>query len=62
MLGDLNGYRYRARSAGRSRLTRADSGIEPLLDNFAVDPMESLAAHERWTHFRRYWSDKEREH
>ena len=33
------------------------SGIEPLTEDFAVDPMERLPVHERWTHFRRYWSE-----
>lgn len=56
VLGDLNGYRY---SLGpRAEIVdEGASGIEPLLDDFAVDPMETLPTHERWTHFRRYWSD-----
>lgn len=56
VLGDLNGYRYGL--GPRAELVdEGASGIEPLLDGFAADPMETLPVHERWTHFRRYWSE-----
>ena len=56
ILGDLNGYRIGLGPLAEP-VDEGDSGLEPLLDDFAVDPMTSLPEHERWTHFRRYWSD-----
>lgn len=56
VLGDLNAYRFGLGPLAE-RVDEGESGIEPLLDDFAVDPMESLPQHERWTHFRRYWSE-----
>ncbi|PZU90118.1 MAG: endonuclease [Chelatococcus sp.] len=56
VLGDLNSYRYGLGPLAE-RIDEGESGIEPLLRDFAVDPMEHLPAHERWTHFRRYWSE-----
>lgn len=56
ILGDLNCYRY-----GLGPLAaitdEGESGLEPLLEDFAVDPMGALPAHERWTHFHRGWSE-----
>lgn len=56
VLGDLNGYRF-GLGPQAERIDEGESGLEPLLDDFAVDPMQSLPEHERWTHFRRYWSE-----
>lgn len=56
VLGDLNGYRIGLGPLAQP-VDEGESGIEPLLSDFAVDPMEALPPHERWTHFRRYWSD-----
>ena len=58
VLGDLNGYRHSLGPLAEP-VDEGASGIEPLLDDFATDPMQTLPVHERWTHFRRYWSDKE---
>ncbi|SEG09457.1 endonuclease/exonuclease/phosphatase family protein [Bosea lathyri] len=58
VLGDLNAYRVGLGPLAEP-IDEGDSGIEPLLEDFAVDPMEGLHAHERWTHFRRFWSDSE---
>jgi len=56
ILGDLNAYRIGLGPLA-APVDEGESGIEPLLDDFAVDPMGILPAHERWTHFRRYWSE-----
>ena len=56
VLGDLNAYRYGIGPLG-AILDEGESGMEPLLEDFAVDTMEVLPPHERWTHFRRYWSE-----
>lgn len=56
--GDLNGFRFGIGPGGASE-DEGQSGIEPLLDAFAWDPLETLPSHERWTHFRRWWSDSE---
>lgn len=56
VLGDLNAYRIGLGPLAQ-RTDEGESGIEPLLTDFAVDPMEGLPEHERWTHFRRYWSE-----
>ncbi len=58
VLGDLNGYRH-GLGPRAEIVDEGVSGIEPLLDDFAIDPMETLPAHERWTHFRRYWSESQ---
>jgi endonuclease/exonuclease/phosphatase family metal-dependent hydrolase len=60
VLGDLNAYRIGLGPLGEP-IDEGESGIEPLLEDFAVDPMETLPGHERWTHFRRFWSE-ERQH
>jgi endonuclease/exonuclease/phosphatase family metal-dependent hydrolase len=57
VLGDLNAYRYGIGPLG-AILDEGESGMEPLLDDFAVDTMAALPPHERWTHFRRYWSEE----
>jgi len=56
VLGDLNAYRVGIGRLGETS-DEGESGIEPLLDDFAVETMATLPAHERWTHFRRFWSD-----
>ncbi len=56
--GDFNGFRYGIGPLGCIE-DEGESGIEPLTDRFAVDPMATLSAQERWTHFRRWWSDSE---
>jgi endonuclease/exonuclease/phosphatase family metal-dependent hydrolase len=56
VLGDLNAYRYGIGPLG-AILDEGESGMEPLLEDFAIDTMEALPPHERWTHFRRYWSE-----
>ncbi|MDU0339543.1 endonuclease/exonuclease/phosphatase family protein [Bosea rubneri] len=56
ILGDLNAYRIGLGPLAEPT-DEGESGIEPLLDDFAVDPMLALPPHERWTHFRRYWSE-----
>ena len=56
--GDLNGYRHGLGFAAKP-LDEGLSGIETLTDNFAHDVMQSQPEHERWTHFRRYWSESE---
>lgn len=56
VLGDLNGYRHGLGPLA-APVDEGLSGIEPLLEDFAVDPAETLPDHERWTHFRRYWSE-----
>ena len=57
VLGDLNAYRIGLGPLAQP-VDEGESGIEPLLDDFAIDPMEWLPAHERWTHFRRFWSEE----
>jgi endonuclease/exonuclease/phosphatase family metal-dependent hydrolase len=56
--GDLNGFRHGLGPLGRLD-DEGPSGIEPLLDRFATDPLAMLPPHERWTHFRRWWSESE---
>lgn len=60
VLGDLNGYRHGIGPLGEI-IDEGPSGIEGLTDHFAVDVMAGLPAHERWTHFRRFWSE-DRQH
>lgn len=57
VLGDLNAYRVGLGPLA-TPIDEGESGIEPLLDDFAVDPMTTLPPHERWTHFRRFWSEE----
>jgi endonuclease/exonuclease/phosphatase family metal-dependent hydrolase len=57
VLGDLNAYRFGIGRLGET-IDEGESGMEPLLADFAVETMETLPAHERWTHFRRFWSDE----
>lgn len=57
VLGDLNGYRHGIGPLG-TIIDEGPSGIESLTDNFATDVMTALPAHERWTHFRRFWSEE----
>ncbi len=57
ILGDLNAYRFGLGPLAQP-IDEGESGIEPLLEDFAVDPMGVLPEHERWTHFRRYWSEE----
>jgi endonuclease/exonuclease/phosphatase family metal-dependent hydrolase len=57
VLGDLNAYRFGIGRLGAT-IDEGESGMEPLLDDFAIDSMATLPAHERWTHFRRFWSDE----
>jgi endonuclease/exonuclease/phosphatase family metal-dependent hydrolase len=54
--GDFNGFRHGIGPGGGIE-DEGESGVEPLLDRFAVDPLATLPAHERWTHFRRWWSE-----
>lgn len=56
ILGDLNCYRYGLGPQAEIS-DEGESGLEPLLDDFAIDPMLGLPVHERWTHFHRGWSD-----
>ncbi len=58
VLGDLNGYRDGIGPLGHIE-DEGESGIEPLTEGFAVDPMQTLPPHERWTHFRRGWSEED---
>ena len=54
--GDLNDYVERIGPNGE--LTPASpSGIDTLLDHFAVNPVAKLPADQRWTHFHRAWSE-----
>jgi endonuclease/exonuclease/phosphatase family metal-dependent hydrolase len=58
VLGDLNGYSHGIGPLGAA-INEEQSGIEGLTDNFATDVMAALPPHERWTHFRRWWSESE---
>jgi endonuclease/exonuclease/phosphatase family metal-dependent hydrolase len=53
--GDLNDYTAAIEPGGRA-VPGQPSGIDPLLDDFAVNPVEALPPHERWTYFHRAWS------
>ncbi len=53
--GDLNDYAH-VISEGR-RTPIGPVGITPLTEDFAVSAIELLPETERWTHFRRYWSE-----
>jgi predicted extracellular nuclease len=50
--GDLNDFRQRITLGGEVQDVRP-SGLDALLDGFAVDPMERLPASERWTYLYR---------
>jgi endonuclease/exonuclease/phosphatase family metal-dependent hydrolase len=56
--GDLNGYRT---SLGplAAPVDEGESGTEPLTEDFATDIWQAVPPYERWTHFRRYWSETE---
>lgn len=56
--GDLNGFRTGLGPGARLE-DEGPSGIEPLTEGFGVDPLATLPPHERWTHFRRWWSEGE---
>jgi endonuclease/exonuclease/phosphatase family metal-dependent hydrolase len=56
--GDLNGFRHGVGPLGAID-DEGPSGIEPLLDGFAVDSLDALLPYARWTHFRRWWSEGE---
>ncbi len=56
--GDLNGFRLGIGPLGAIE-DEGESGVEPLTDGFALDPMATLPPHERWTHYRRWWSERE---
>lgn len=58
VMGDLNGYGHGIGPLGEI-IDEGPSGIEGLTDGFATDAMASLPPHERWTHFRRWWSESE---
>lgn len=58
--GDLNGYRTAIGPLGVVEELVAESGLEPLTDGFAANVIEHLPPHERWTHFRRAWSETQR--
>lgn len=53
--GDLNDYFETIGPGGTIRPTQP-SGLDVLVDDFAVNPVAGLAPHERWTHFHRRWS------
>jgi predicted extracellular nuclease len=50
--GDFNDFRARILAGGRVE-PALPSGIDPLFDDFAVDPLANLPALERWTYFHR---------
>jgi endonuclease/exonuclease/phosphatase family metal-dependent hydrolase len=56
VLGDLNGYEVGI-GPGAMPDDEGASGLEPLTDGFASDPVAKLPFHERWSHFRRSWSE-----
>ncbi len=56
--GDLNDYRELIGPLGAVKDMRP-SGIDVLFDRFAVNPIDLLPPHERWTHFHRAWSAEE---
>jgi endonuclease/exonuclease/phosphatase family metal-dependent hydrolase len=60
VLGDLNGYRNGIGPLGEI-IDEGPSGIESLTDNFAINVMTALPPHERWTHFRRFWSEEKQQ-
>ncbi len=50
--GDLNDYVERIERGGRV-VDMRPSALDALFDRFAVDPIDRLPPHERWTHFHR---------
>jgi hypothetical protein len=59
--GDLNDFVERIRPGGE--VERANpGGIDPLLENFAWNPVGVLPPHERWTCFFRQLAEGERPH
>jgi endonuclease/exonuclease/phosphatase family metal-dependent hydrolase len=57
--GDLNDYREVIEPVSLAR-PNSDSAIASLTDDFCVNPVASLPADARWTHFHRDWSERER--
>lgn len=53
--GDFNDFTCKV--VGETVEEAGPSGIDPLLDRFAVNPLSSLPCRERWTHFHRAWSE-----
>ena len=54
--GDLNDYVETIGPLGVVTPARP-SGLDPLLSDFAVNPVSKLPPHERWTHFHKDWSE-----
>lgn len=54
--GDLNGYSHGIGPGGVVQ-DEGESGIEPLTDRFGHDIWQHRPEHERWSHFRRAWSE-----
>ncbi|WP_342360866.1 endonuclease/exonuclease/phosphatase family protein [Terrarubrum flagellatum] len=54
--GDLNDYVETIGPLGVVTPMRP-SALDPLLDDFAVNPVAGLPPHERWTHFHKDWSE-----
>jgi len=57
--GDLNDFVERILPGGQEERA-GPSGVDPLLDGFAINPLASLPAHERWTFFYRQPPDRDR--
>ncbi|MBN9062985.1 MAG: hypothetical protein BGP06_09070 [Rhizobiales bacterium 65-9] len=57
--GDLNDYTEIIGPLGVVTPARP-SALDPLLDDFAVNPVRKLPPHERWTHFHRDWSEQKK--
>jgi len=54
--GDLNDYRELI-GPGGVVVPAGPSGIDPMFEDFAINPVAELPAYERWTHFHRAWSE-----
>ena len=54
--GDLNDYVETIGPLGVVT-PMSPSGLDPLLNDFAVNPVRDLPPHERWTHFHKDWSE-----
>ncbi|MDJ1158551.1 endonuclease/exonuclease/phosphatase family protein [Chelatococcus sp. SYSU_G07232] len=57
VLGDLNGCDAFVGPGGSIEPAEGESGLEPLMDGFAVNAAAHLPPEARWTHFRRAWSE-----
>lgn len=55
--GDLNDYVETIGPLGVVTDARP-SALDPLLEDFAFNPITKLPPHERWTHFHKDWSDE----